>query len=281
MSQGTITLVPVGGLANRMKAMDAAYHLAKSCQSQLRVIWFKDQGLNCRFDQLFQHPTDSIITIREATFRDLLLEDRPRKKNFFLPWLPEHLKYDACIYEQQATILLYDHFDYAAWAKNRRVYLASCVYFHPQPKEKLFKLFQPIDSLQQEIVKRCADFNEHTIGIHIRRTDNIASITQSPTELFIKQMEEIVEHQPDTTFYLATDSEEEKQTLRQAFGERISMSGHAAERNSLQGMQDALVELYTLSRTSRIIGSMQSSYSETAAQIGRIQCEFINKEEGV
>ena len=70
MSQGTITLVPVGGLANRMKAMDAAYHLAKSCQSQLRVIWFKDQGLNCRFDQLFQHPTDSIITIREATFCD-------------------------------------------------------------------------------------------------------------------------------------------------------------------------------------------------------------------
>lgn len=281
MSQGTITLVPVGGLANRMKAIDAAYHLAKDCGSKLKVIWFKDKGLNCRFDHLFQHPTDSIITIREATFCDLLLEDRPRKKNFFLPWLPEHLKYDACIYERQATKLFYNHFDYAAWARNRRVYLASCVYFHPQPVEKLFKLFQPIDSLQQEIAKRCAGFNEHTIGIHIRRTDNIASITQSPTELFIKQMEEFVEHQPDTTFYLATDSEEEKQKLKQVFGERISMSGHAAERNSLQGMQDALVELYTLSRTSRIIGSMQSSYSETAAQIGRIQCEFINKEEGV
>lgn len=277
MSQGKITLVPVGGLANRMKAIDAAYHLAKTCQSQLRVIWFKDQGLNCRFEQLFQYPTDSIINIREACSSDLLLEDRPRKKNFFIPWLPEHLKYDACIYERQATQLFYNHFDYAAWAKNRRVYLASCVYFHPQPMEKLFKLFQPIDSLQQEIAKRCADFNEHTIGIHIRRTDNIASITQSPTELFIKQMEEIVEHQSDTTFYLATDSEEEKQKLKQVFGERISMSGHAAERNSLQGMQDALVELYTLSRTSRIIGSMQSSYSETAAQIGRIQCEFINK----
>ena len=159
MSQGTITLVPVGGLAKRMKAIDAAYHLAKDCGSKLQVIWFKDKGLNCRFDQLFQHPTDSIITIRKATFCDLLLEDRPRKKNFFLPWLPEHLKYDACIYEQQATILFYDHFDYAAWARNRRVYLASCVYFHPQPVEKLFKLFQPISSLQQEIAKRCADFN--------------------------------------------------------------------------------------------------------------------------
>lgn len=281
MSQGKITLVPVGGLANRMKAIDAAYHLAKSCQSQLRVIWFKDQGLNCRFDQLFQHPTDPIITIQEARPCDLLLEDRPRKKNFFLPWLPEHLKYDACIYEQQATLLFYDHFDYAAWAKNRRVYLASCVYFHPQPEEKLFKLFKPIPSLQQQIDMCCKHFNEHTIGIHIRRTDNIASIEQSPTELFVKRMKEAVEEHPDTTFYLATDSEEEKQKLKQIFGERISMSGHAAERNSLQGMQDALVELYTLSRTSRIIGSMQSSYSETAAQIGHIQCKFINKEESV
>lgn len=277
MSQGTITLVPVGGLANRMKAMDAAYHLAKDCGSKLKVIWFKDKGLNCRFDQLFQHPTDSIITIREATFCDLILEDRPRKKNFFLPWLPEHLKYDACIYEQQATLLFYDRFDYAAWARNRRVYLASCVYFHPQPDDKLFKLFKPIASLQQRIDACSEYFNEHTIGIHIRRTDNIASITQSPTELFIKQMEEIVEHQPDTTFYLATDSEEEKQTLRQAFGNRIITSPHAAERHSLSGMQEALIELYMLSRTSRIIGSMQSSYSETAAQIGRIQCEFINK----
>lgn len=277
MSQGKITLVPVGGLANRMKAIDAAYHLAKDCGSKLQVIWFKDKGLNCRFDQLFQHPTDSIITIREATFCDLLLEDRPRKKNFFLPWLPEHLKYDACIYEQQATLLFYDHFDYAAWAKGRKVYLASCVYFYPQPDDKLFKLFKPIASLQQRIDACSEHFNEHTIGIHIRRTDNIASITQSPTELFIKQMEKFVERQPDTTFYLATDSEEEKQKLKQVFVERISMSGHAAERNSLQGMQDALVELYTLSRTSRIIGSMQSSYSETAAQIGRIQCEFINK----
>lgn len=281
MSQGKITLVPVGGLANRMKAIDAAYHLAKSCQSQLRVIWFKDQGLNCRFDQLFQHTTDPIITIQEARPCDLLLKDRPRKKNFFLPWLPEHLKYDACIYERQATQLFYNHFDYAAWAKGRKVYLASCVYFYPQPDDKLFKLFKPIASLQQQIDACCKHFNEHTIGIHIRRTDNIASITQSPTELFIKQMNQIIEKQPDTTFYLATDSEEEKRTLRQAFGERISMSGHAAERNSLQGMQDALVELYTLSRTSRIIGSMQSSYSETAAQIGRIQCAFIKKEEGI
>lgn len=278
MKPGTITLVPVGGLANRMKAIDAAYHLAKDCQSRLRVIWFKDQGLNCRFDQLFLHPLDPIITIREAQSNDLLLEDRPRKKNFFIPWLPEHIKYDACIYEQEATQLFYNNFDYAAWANGRKVYLASCVYFYPQPEEKLFKLFKPTIALQQQIEERCARFNSNTIGIHIRRTDNIASITQSPTDLFVQRMQQAIDKQPDTTFYLATDSEEEKRTLKQTFGERLTTSQQVAERNSLKGMQEALVELYTLSRTARIIGSMQSSYSETAAQIGQIGCEFINKE---
>jgi hypothetical protein len=43
-------------------------------------------------------------------------------------------------------------------------------------------------------------------------------------------------------------------------------------------MQDALVELYTLSRTSLILGSSHSTFSDTAAAIGDIQCEIIKKQ---
>lgn len=39
-----ITLVPVGGLANRMKAIDAAIALAQKVSTELRIIWYKDQG---------------------------------------------------------------------------------------------------------------------------------------------------------------------------------------------------------------------------------------------
>ena len=54
MKKRYILLVPVGGLANRMKAIDSAIKLSRKANSELHIIWFKDRGLNCRFDQLFE-----------------------------------------------------------------------------------------------------------------------------------------------------------------------------------------------------------------------------------
>ena len=51
MKKRYILLVPVGGLANRMKAIDSAIKLSRKTNSELHIIWFKDRGLNCRFDQ--------------------------------------------------------------------------------------------------------------------------------------------------------------------------------------------------------------------------------------
>ena len=50
-SRPSMTLVPVGGLANRMKAIDAAIQLISGTDISLKIYWFRDQGLNCRFDQ--------------------------------------------------------------------------------------------------------------------------------------------------------------------------------------------------------------------------------------
>lgn len=272
-----LVLIPVGGLANRMKAIDAAIALTKDIQADLRIIWFKDWGLNCRFDELFEPLTLSGIEVKEASLSDLLLYDRPRKKNFYLPRLFQKLLFDECIYENEATKLFYKQFDFRSWAENKLTYIASCVYFYPQDERKLFSVFHPIASLQQKIDEVCSHFGNHTLGVHIRRTDNIASISQSPTELFIARMkEEILQHE-ETVFYLATDSEEDKKQLTEEFGERLLTSPHKADRGSVEGMQEALVELYIISRTKRILGSMQSSYSETAAQISGIECELLKK----
>ena len=116
-----------------------------------------------------------------------------------------------------------------------------------------------------------------TIGIHIRRTDNIGSITHSPTSLFIERMKEEIRKDEKCLFYLATDSEKEKEQLKKIFGKNLITSPHAADRNSINGMKDALTELYILSRTNKILGSMQSSYSETAAQISGIPYELLKK----
>ena len=90
-------------------------------------------------------------------------------------------------------------------------------------------------------------------------------------------MEQEIKIDTNCLFYLATDSEDEKKRLKEAFGERIITSPRMADRNSIRGMQDALAELYILSNTTKIFGSMKSSYSETAAQISNIRCELLKQ----
>ena len=273
-----MTLVPVGGLANRMKAIDAAVALAQEAHTSLRIIWFKDFGLNCRFDQLFEPLAQKGVTIKEATWIDKLIYDRPRRKNFYLPRLFQRILFDTCIYEKEATQLFYRHFDFLSWVRDKKNYIASCVYFYPQTKRPLFNIFQPCPEIQEQIDACCQSFTSSTIGIHIRRTDNVGSITHSPTHLFIERMHEEINKNEKCLFYLATDSEEEKEQLKSIFGKRLITSPRAADRNSIRGMKDALAELYILSRTHKILGSMQSSYSETAAQISGIPYELLKKQ---
>ena len=64
MKKRYILLVPVGGLANRMKAIDSAIKLSRKANSELHIIWFKDRGLNCRFDQLFD--MERLPALRQA-----------------------------------------------------------------------------------------------------------------------------------------------------------------------------------------------------------------------
>ena len=88
-----------------------------------------------------------------------------------------------------------------------------------------------------------------------------------------------MKQEPDTQcFYLATDSENVKAEMKQIFGDRIITPSDKAERGSLAGMENALVEMYSLAATSRIIGTVASTYSMTAAAIGKIQLEVLEAE---
>ena len=51
-----IVITPYGGLANRMRALNAAIEFAKSEGSRLRVKWFSNRQLNAPYDALFTPP---------------------------------------------------------------------------------------------------------------------------------------------------------------------------------------------------------------------------------
>lgn len=155
--------------------------------------------------------------------------------------------------------------------------MASYSSFYPYESSLIRKLFVPIKSIKERIDDRCSQFAENTIGVHIRRTDNVASILQSPLELFFEKVDEELDKDNHTMVYLATDSEEVKSQMKQRYGKRIIGSSVPADRTSVTGIQDGLLDMYTLSRTRRIYGSFQSSFSEMASQIGSVPFEILKK----
>ena len=136
--------------------------------------------------------------------------------------------------------------------------------------------FKPIPALERTIQARTAAFEKHTVGLHIRRGDHSRSIKHSPLSLFIDAITQEIDQNADTNFYLASDSLQVKRKLLDQFGDRIITQLAAANRNSEEGMQDAVVDLYALSKTRKIYGSYWSSYSRVAANISNVELIVLN-----
>lgn len=261
-----------------MKGINAAITFADKIGATLEIIWFTGWELNCPFHKLFAPINRDGITLREATFLDYILYDRPRRKNLHIPKLFQKIMFDKTMYESEAGERTSGKFDFTVWCDKKKHYIATFSEFCADEKRHVFEMFKPAKELEERIRQNVNRFSAHTIGVHIRRTDNVIAIEKSPTELFIRRMQEEIRQNQDAQFYLATDSEQEKKTLGEMFKGRITTSPFRADRNSVEGMQEAVVELYTLAATTHIIGSTGSTYARTAARIGKIEYEYVSKE---
>jgi hypothetical protein len=67
--------------------------------------------------------------------------------------------------------------------------------------------------------------------------------------------------------------------MREAFGNRVLTRPKRLERARPEGMRDALIDLLCLARTRRVIGSVYSSFSEAAAEIGGVELVAIDCED--
>lgn len=270
-------LVPVGGLANRMRAVASAYTLMQQLGGELRVVWFRDWALNAPFGDLFEPVSERGVSVREASLKDLLVYDRPRKHNFYIPVLFQKLLFHSCMYERKVGPLCYQESFWRKWASQGKVYMASYDQFMAYDNRLVQSMFRPVDLVRREVERRCSLFSDYTIGLHIRRTDNVVSIRQSPLELFYSRLDEELDAHAGLCIYLATDSEEVKSDLRGRYGKRLLVADAVADRGSVRGIQDAVVDMFTLSRTSKIYGSSGSSFSELAAQLGDVMLEIVRR----
>ena len=85
---------------------------------------------------------------------------------------------------------------------------------------------------------------------------------------FIRAMKAEIAADPEVRFFLATDEKKEEAILREHFGEKLlTNENRVIDRNSVQGMHDAMIDLFSLAATDKILGSYWSSFTDVAASM--------------
>ncbi|MDN3548746.1 hypothetical protein [Mucilaginibacter aquaedulcis] len=267
-----IILEPLGGLANRIRVIATAISLKKQLNQPLSVVWNENHELNCAFHLLFEPIHEFKIVSKKRVYRNICSSVQPDLKCRIKAALKNRLTgVDYVITERDfpmdnITERLLGYGD---------IYIQTCQCLNDNQEN--FKLFKPAVEVAYKIDNALQKFSPNTIGIQIRRTDNEMSIINSPIELFISQMHKEVAKDKSVTFFLTTDDQDVERQVINIFGEYIVSHAKELSRNTVRGMQDAATDLFTLSRTQKILGSYWSSFAEVAAWMGNIPLEVVKK----
>lgn len=259
-----ITLKPVGGLGNRMRAISSAISLQKARGDRLFIIWDHSHVLNCPFESLFVTPKD--VRVKNIKYGGMRRIRRILYRTFKVKRFKKY-RYDISVDNDAIANKTYQDSELSDTVKARKLYIETYKPFYDMDRMHFFD-FNP------DVIARADTlsdfFSDSTIGIHIRRGDHKIARYGSPTPSFIKLMEGEINKNQDTTFYLATDSENVEKQLRERFGSRIYYNDQKInKRTTREGVMDALADMICLSRTAKIYGSYKSTFSVVASEMNQ------------
>lgn len=262
--------MPDAGLCNRMRAIDGAAALAQQANVALRVVWWATWDLNAPYERLFD--TSSLdFELVERRIPALLgqkLLDRAEQLRALIPAGPLVVTGDATspgTFDAEAVL------DAARSGRDVRIRTVHKLVDHPTP----FSMFSPSNEVQTRVDAIPAlqwsgsDESTRPVGVHIRRTDSKLSIEKSPMSAFERLMDDELATNPEQRFFVATDDKPSFAYLQERYGDAVSeYEKRSYARDDPEGIVDAAVDFWGLTRCRKIIGSFYSSFTETAASKG-------------
>lgn len=266
---------PLGGLCNRLRVVDAAIALGERSGRSVHVVWQANAACNAQFLNLFESsnrfqvidtrpPGDLDNRFSMADYEAIEdAEERELSRNLAMESDIDYRIYwrDLVHYRKNNMKFRFDELD-----ADKSVYIVTDTRF--MRIDEYGQHFTPTKELRDIISTYTSGFNEHTIGVHIRRGDHHKAIAASPLPVFIDAMQKRLDLNSDTNFFLATDDASTEEELRQRFPSIIATHTKSSGRDDNQGMKDGVVDLYSLAGTTGVIGTPRSSYSFYAAKLG-------------
>lgn len=261
-----VTVEPGGGLCNRLRTVNSAYFLAKQLNQKLRIVWKLNKELNCAYEKLFKKPKNIEVLNYRYSFNG------ERKK-----WIRTAdtilTQEDISVQTERGNRMLPQEF---IESLGEQIYINTCQQFMDHPD---YHLFVPTEEMQTRIDVVKSNFGNECVGVHIRRTDSMKSIETSTTDGFVDAMRSELEKNSHVRFYLATDDPGEEEKIKKEFpGKVLTLGNKTLDRNSEDGVKDAMVDFMCLAGTKRLIGSYWSSFTDMAADFYKIPVYIVGGE---
>ncbi len=274
-----LVVKPVGGLANRIRVLEASHNYARAYEAKLVILWEKNFSLNAAYTDCFEPIQGARIIDMDYNGTSIAAK---LKRKFFdateaarVSFFTSVKKYDADINpflnNTEPTVESKAFFDELA-QQNKGVFLETCFEFYPNQQQYRLQIQREIKLKAYQLLTSYPSL----IGIHIRRTDHAESIARSPIKKFVDEISSQLAIKPDVAFYLSTDSEEVVKQLKDLFAHKIVTGVSVRNRDSKEGITAALTDLCCLSQCKKIIGSFKSSFSERAAIMGHIPLQIVS-----
>jgi len=296
MSEKFIIASPASdaGLCNRIKCIASVLRLADIARQKPLLHWPVSFTCGAGFSGLFESNAKA-VKIREISDKEL---GKIRKDGNFLEcssyndFAGNSKKYS--IFSAWRFVLLPDEIP-AGFARifpeNNGRYIDLEYERIPQSLRKEFlkyiKKLAPAKGIRDTLGKFTKKYDfKNIVGVHARRTEFLLNAdgrgSVSSDERFFERMRQIIEKNPKTRFFLATDSKETEQNFIREFGNKIIVfSGKNWDKSSKESIQHALIDLLLLAKTRHILGTYLSTFTEIAWWLGncKAQVEIMGQKE--
>ena len=255
-----ITVLPGGGLCNRMSLLDSALALGRRLGRPVRLLWLRRPELNAPFEDLFE-PIPGLAHVENlrafGRWGHLRLRVRNRLARLLGTEVWGH-RFTQDLSADRAALLERARAAGALLVRgDGRVFEDGPLFQGFAPERRLAARIAALEPLLREAV-----------GVHVRRTDNAASTRESPLSAFLEAMHAERAARPGCRFFLSTDAPDVRAELQRELGDAVFHHPHGTfDRNDPQAIAEAVVDLFSLGACGSLIGSHASTFSTAAHQL--------------
>eukprot|EP00730_Choanoeca_flexa_P017861 TRINITY_DN8643_c0_g1_i5.p1 TRINITY_DN8643_c0_g1~~TRINITY_DN8643_c0_g1_i5.p1 ORF type:complete len:818 (+),score=165.31 TRINITY_DN8643_c0_g1_i5:29-2482(+) len=289
------------GLTNRLRAYGSARAIAQANARFLVVLWDLDSHCQADIRDLFLLPSDVYVLTKGEPIRDLL------RKTYLAGHFAE---YDLMVPEQKNSIIdgridKHLYIRSAFQIVSREGYgAANIVHLRELGYRPAAKVEDILSDYYDNLPKQ-GHLNPHQVhadmvGVHVRMVAHVSQDTPGLTKdealrmelatafrvsCHVRYFQKMMLTFPTTTrFFLSADSPEAYQTLLrhpQLSGRVYYIDSHKCTERTAECMVYAAADLILLSRTTKLLTSRWSAFSETAAKMsGRESVDACDEPEG-